>query len=55
VLYRSGYVKVIEVASRTDDFLRLEARHRAKQLIENLDGRTVINEWALRFDRWFGN
>jgi RHS repeat-associated protein len=51
VLYRNGTAKVIEVASRTDDIARLQARHVAKWAQEGMGQPNVaVNNMAVRID-----
>ena len=55
VLYKSGYMKAVEIASKTDDYVELVSRNARKQAQEMLKAHeTVINEWAVRLNRWFG-
>lgn len=53
VLYKSGSVKAIEVASKTDVFSKLYERNSMFMLNNGITGSTSISQWALRINRFF--
>ena len=53
VLYKSGRIKIIEVASKTDKINILRSRNQMFMNQHQLKGKVYINKWAQRLDKFW--
>ncbi|BDS11949.1 hypothetical protein [Aureispira anguillae] len=51
VLFKSGKIKIIEIASKTGKVSILKSRNINFMKLHNLQGSVRVNKWAQRLDR----